>query len=48
MAANLPYGSPVITDIDSYRTIFSDIFLVSVAMLVVGQFLGEEKPVFSL
>ena len=46
--ASLPYGPPVKTDIDYYRT-FSDFFMfVSVAMLVVRYLLGEEKPVLAL
>ena len=46
--ASLPYGPPMNTDIDYYRT-FSDFFmLVSVAMLVVRYLLGEEKPVLAL
>ena len=46
--ARLPYGPPVNTDIDYYRT-FSDFFMfVSVAMLVVRYLLGEEKPVLAL
>ena len=46
--ASLPYGPPVNTDIDYYRT-FSDFFMfVSVAMLVVRYLLGEEKPVNAL
>ena len=46
--ASLPYGPPVNTDIDYYRT-FSDFFMfVSVAMLVVRYLLGEEKPVLAL
>ena len=46
--ASLPYGPPVNTDIDYYQT-FSDFFMfVSVAMLVVGYLLGEEKPVLAL
>ena len=45
---SLPYGPPVNTDIDYYRT-FSDFFMfVSVAMLVVRYLLGEEKPVIAL
>ena len=45
--ASLPYGPPVNTDIDYYRT-FSDFFMfVSVAMLVV-RYLLEEKPVLAL
>ena len=43
MTAILPYGPPVNTDIDYYRTLFySDFFFVSVAMLVVRYLLGEE------
>ena len=46
--ASLPYGPPVNTYIDYYRT-FSDFFMfVSVAMLVVRYLLGEEKPVLAL
>ena len=46
--ASLPYGPPVNTVIDYYRT-FSDFFMfVSVAMLVVRYLLGEEKPVLAL
>ena len=46
--ASLPYGPPVNTDIDYYRT-FSDFFMfVSVAMLVVRYLLGEKKPVLAL
>ena len=46
--AGLPYGPPVYTDIDYYRT-FSDFFMfVSVAILVVRYLLGEEKPVLAL
>ena len=46
--ASLPYGPPVNTDIDCYRT-FSDFFMfVSVAMLVVRYLLGVEKPVLAL
>ena len=46
--ASLPYGPPVNTDTDYYRT-FSDFFMfVSVAMLVVRYLLGEEKPVLAL
>ena len=46
--ASLPYGPPVNTDMDYYRT-FSDFFMfVSVAMLVVRYLLGEEKPVLAL
>ena len=46
--ASLPYGPPVNTDLDYYRT-FSDFFMfVSVVMLVVRYLLGEEKPVLAL
>ena len=46
--ASLPYGPPVNTDIDYYRT-FSDFFMfVSIAMLVVRYLLGEEKPLLAL
>ena len=46
--ASLPYGPPVNTYIDYYRT-FSDFFMfVSVAMLVVRYLLGQEKPVLAL
>ena len=44
--ASLPYGPPVNTDIDYYRTFF--FIFVSVAMLVVRYLLGEEKPVLAL
>ena len=43
--ASLPYGPPVNTDIDYYRTFF---MFVSVAMLVVRYLLGEEKPALTL
>ena len=47
--ASLPYGPPVNTDIDYYRTFFRLVFIfVSVAMLVVRYLLGEEKPVLAL
>ena len=43
MTANLPYGPPVNTDIDYYRTLFySDFFFVSVAMLVLRYLLGKD------
>ena len=45
MIASLPYGPPVNPDIDYYRTFFS---FISVAMQVVRQLLGEEKPVLAL
>ena len=36
ITASLPYGPPVNTDIDYYRTFFSDLFIfASVARLVV-------------
>ena len=48
MTANLPYGPPVNTGIDYYRTFFGLLFIfVSVAMLVVRYRLGEEKPVLA-
>ena len=47
MIASLPYGPPVNTDIDCYRTFFFN-FFVRVAMLVVRYLLGEEKPVRAL
>ena len=47
MTANLPYGPPMNTDNDYYKTIFPDLF-VSDAMLVVQYMLGEEKPVIVL
>ena len=40
MIANPPYGPPVNTYIDYYRTFFSD-FFVSVAMLVAQYLLGD-------
>ena len=54
--ASLPYGPPVNTDIDYYRTFFGlFIYLFffffgggSVAMSVVRHLLGEEKPVLAL
>ena len=46
MIASLPYGPPVNTDIDCYRTFFY--FFVRVAMLVVRYLFGEEKPVLAL
>ena len=49
ITASLPYGPPVNTDIDYYRTFFFGLlFFVSVAMLVVQYLLGEEKPVLVL
>ena len=50
MIASLPYGSPVNTDIDYYRTLFlrTFFFFVSGAILVVRHLLGEEKPVLAL
>ena len=44
MTANLPYGPPVNTDID----FFFGIVFVSVAMLVVRYFVGEEKRLLGL
>ena len=46
--ASLPYGPPVNTDIDYYQIFFILFMFVSVAMLVVRYFLGEEKPVLAL
>ena len=46
MIASLPYSPPVNTDIDYYQTFF--LSFVRVAMQVVRQFLGEEKPVLDL
>ena len=46
--ASLPYGPPVNTDIDCYRTFSDFLMFVSVAMLVVRYLLGEEKPVLAL
>ena len=46
MNANLPYGPPVITDIDYYRSFFG--LFVSVTMLVVRYLVGEEKPALTL
>ena len=48
LTASLPYGPPVNTDIDYYRT-FSDLFIfASVAKLVVRYVFGEERPVLAL
>ena len=44
--ASLPYGPPMNTDIDYYRTFFG--LFVSGAMIVVRCLLGEEKPVLAL
>ena len=46
--ASIPYGPPVNTDIDYYRTFFILFMFVSVAMLVVRYLLGEEKTVLAL
>ena len=46
--ASLPYGPPVNTDIDYYRTFSDFVMFVSVPMLVVRYLLGEEKPVLAL
>ena len=49
ITASLPYGPLVNTDIDYYRTFFSDLFIfASVAKLVVRYVFGEEKPVLAL
>ena len=45
--ASLPYGPPINTDIDYYRTSFFRLF-VSVATIVVRYLLREEKPVLVL
>ena len=45
MTANLPYGPPMNTDNDYYRTYFY--LFVSDALLVVQYMLGEEKPVLA-
>ena len=47
MTANLPNGPPMNSDNDYYRTIFSDL-IVSDVMLVVRYMLGEEKPMLAL
>ena len=47
MTVNLPYGHPMNTDNDYYRTFFG-LFIVSDAVLVVQYVLGEEKPVLAL
>ena len=46
MTASLPYGPPMNTDIDCYRTFFFADFFVSVVLCisVVRYLLGEEKP----
>ena len=44
MTASLPYGPPVNTDIDYYRTFFSDLFVfASVARLVVRYFVMRRE-----
>ena len=49
ITANLPYGPPVNTDIDDYRTFFGIVYIfASVAKLVVRYVFGEEKPVLAL
>ena len=48
MTSNLPYGPPMNTDTDQYRTfLFVRTSLVCVAMLVV-RYLLEEEPVLAL
>ena len=46
--ASLPYGPPMNTDIDYYRTLLFFGLFVSVAMIVVRCLLGERKPVLAL
>ena len=46
--ASLPYGPPVNTGFDYYRTFSDFLMFVSVAMLVVRYLSGEEKPVLAL
>ena len=46
MTASLPYGPPVNTDIDYFRTFFRLVYFV--AKLVVRYVFGEEKPVIAL
>ena len=41
--ASLPYGPPVNTDIDYFRTFFGLFIFVSVAMLVVRYLLGDKS-----
>ena len=44
ITASLPYGPPVNTDIDYYRTFFSDMFIfASVAKLVVRLFVRRRE-----
>ena len=47
ITAILPYGPPVNTDIDYYRTFFGLVYFCSVASLC-DTLLGEEKPVLAL
>ena len=48
MTANLPYGPPMNTDIDYYRTFLFGLLFVSIAMLVLRYLVGEEKPMIAL
>ena len=43
ITASLPYGPPVNTDIDYYRTFFGLVYFCSVARLVVRYFVRRRK-----
>ena len=48
ITTSLPYGPPVNTDIDCYRTFYGFVYFASVAKLVLRYVFGEEKPVLAL